>query len=145
MKKIILLCIVIFCSGCGILNRTKTVTKTETIIKIDTIIVVKTDTIKSIGSIPFDSLFNHDTLKVESSTATAKTYYNIKSEKIELSLTGKNFKVPVTIAAKVKETKKVVQSHNKTFEQIIILIDIIAGLILAYYLIEFLHKFLNKK
>ena len=123
MKKcrhyfVIFICLLLLYStgGCSICRRT--ITHTERIIDIDTVIIVRTDTIERVGVVPLLDIISGDTLKVESSTSVARTYFNVHTNKIELTLTGKNFAVPVKIQSVVKE--KVVERQPKfnIFEKI---------------------------
>jgi hypothetical protein len=92
------------CSGCCTLRRSRTITTTIT--KIDTVIIVKRDTVPLVTYVPV-----HDTAYLENSTATARSYYDTTLKKIALVLTGKVFSVPVvmtkteTVKEKVTERK----------------------------------------
>jgi hypothetical protein len=121
-------------SSCGILKKTKTITVTEKIIKIDTVIhyVHDTATIIKTG-------FLHDTIIVENKSAIAKEYYDFKTQKINLSLTGKTIDIPVYANIHTRETKKeVVISRKSNIEFIIFFIA--CAIVAAYLVIEKLKK-----
>ena len=78
-------------SGC--LSKKKLIkTETTTVTKVDTIIKVVKDTVLKTVSVPF-----YDTAYIETETATARSFYNVNTQKIELSLKGKVFDVPVKL------------------------------------------------
>jgi len=117
-------------SSCGVLKRTKTVTITETKTQIDTIIhyVHDTATIIKTG-------FLHDTVTVENKSAIAKEYYDFKTQKINLILTGKTIDIPIHANVDKKETKKeVVISRKSNIEFIIFFIA--CAIVAAYLVIE---------
>jgi hypothetical protein len=120
-------------SSCGILKKTKTITVTETIIKIDTVIhyVHDTATIIKTG-------FLHDTIIVENKSAIAKEYYDFKTQKINLSLTGKTIDIPVYANIDTKETKKEVVISRKSNIEFIIFFT--CAIIAVYLVIEKLKK-----
>ena len=94
--------------GCGVIQKTKTITKT--IFDIDTILSVRLDYHLTAADIPLQKFLAGDTLRAENKTSVAVTYYDVKTQKVELALTGKLFDVPVTLQAtkieKIKETKR---------------------------------------
>jgi len=96
--------------GCGSMKRTKTITLTKTVIRIDTVIKVHWDTVAIVRSVPIT-----DTVLIENKTSVARSYYNVKTQKITLELTGKMFGVPVSINSIVKERKKEVTTKGQPF------------------------------
>jgi hypothetical protein len=130
---VLLLLSCLFFSSCGVLKRTKTVTVTETITKIDTVIhyVHDTATIIKTG-------FLHDTVTVENKSAIAKEYYDFKTQKINLSLTGKTIDIPVYANIHTKETKKEVVISRKSNIEFIIFFT--CAIIAVYLVIEKLKK-----
>lgn len=85
-----LLLLLLFICSCGSMKRTTT--QTVTIIQIDTIVQVVKDTVIKSVSVPL-----YDTAYIETEIAVARSFYNVKTQKIELSLKGKVFDVPVKL------------------------------------------------
>ena len=140
MKWIYLLSLCLFmffASGCCIFRKsTKTVTVTETKIRIDTVIKVIKDTVTKIVEVPLT-----DTAQLENETSIARSYYDIKLQKLVLSLKGKIFDVPVVMDQIIKTKEKNIESKPSVklsyliitiigFAFIIILFGLIYNLIL---------------
>jgi hypothetical protein len=93
-------------SCCGL---KKIQTTTITVTKIDTLIKVVKDTVLKTVSVPF-----YDTAYIETETAFAKSYFNVKTQKIDLQLKGKIFEVPVQLQ-KTTYIKEKVTERKTTF------------------------------
>jgi ABC-type phosphate transport system permease subunit len=87
----LLLLFLLLSSCCGS-KRSRTMTETTTVTKVDTIIKVVKDTVEKTV---FSTLY--DTAHIENETAVARAFYNVKTQRIELSLKGKIFDVPVQL------------------------------------------------
>jgi hypothetical protein len=126
--KLSLLFLPLLLSSCCLTK--KTVTRTITEIQVDTVIQVRTDTFTVIRVMPDTIFLSGDTLKVENRTSVARAFYNMKTQKVELKLTGKIFEVPVKIQAHVIEKKK--ETEKKTPLYIYIFGALIGLFIYAY-------------
>lgn len=73
-------------------KKSRTITETTIITKVDTLIQVVKDTVYKTVSAPL-----YDTLYIENEVAGARSFYNVKTQRIELSLKGKVFDVPVQL------------------------------------------------
>ena len=98
------LVLLFFLFGCCSLKKTKT--ETITITKIDTIIRVVKDTIVKTVSMPL-----YDTAIIENATSIARSFYNVKTEKIELQLKGKPFDIPIQLQ-KTSYIKQIVKEKT---------------------------------
>ena len=132
MKNVIIFALCLGFCGCGIFHKTRTETRTETLINVDTIIKVVRDTFKLINTV-----YLHDTAYLENSIAEARSYYDVRKQKIVLELKGKPFEVPITIYKRTIENKKEVVITRKSGLTKPILIGlmilvIIAGCYLLY-------------
>lgn len=67
-------------------------TETITVIKVDTIVRVVRDTVLKTVSVTL-----HDTAFIDNELSSARSYYDIKTQKIKLELKNKPFNVPVQL------------------------------------------------
>ena len=67
-------------------------TETITVTKIDTVVKIVRDTVLKTVSVTI-----HDTAKIENELSFARSYYDIKTQKIKLELKNKPFNVPVQL------------------------------------------------
>ena len=105
-----LLVLLLSLSCCG-LKRSRTTTETTTITKVDTIIKVVRDTVLKTVSVPL-----YDTAYIETETASARSYFNVQTQKIDLQLKGKTFDVPVQlIKTQYIKQKDTTQNYSKSF------------------------------
>jgi hypothetical protein len=118
--KLFFISLLLLLFGCCGLKKTKT--ETIIITKVDTIIRVVKDTVLKTVSVPF-----YDTAIIENTTSIARSFYNVKTEKIELQLKGKPFDIPVQLQ-KISYVKQIVKEKTG-----------IAGMF--WYLIIFLITF----
>jgi hypothetical protein len=123
--------------GCGIIRK-KTIIKTEKTIQIDTVIQIKTDTITIIDSTALKRFLAGDTLKAENKESVAKTFFNPSTQKVELTLKGKIFEVPLKINQKIIERKKEVET-KRTYKGFLFFI---AGFVL-YWICYFAYKLIK--
>jgi hypothetical protein len=126
-------------SGCGIfknINRTKEKIITVTEKFIDTNLVLIYDTVPIFDTVPI-----YDTAFLEIRTASARSYWNPKMNKIVLELKGKEFDVPIKIHQKEIKTDEVKKVEKNPNEKIIIFIALIfAGMIILLSVILFIIK-----
>jgi hypothetical protein len=120
------LCLLLL-SGCTCLKKISTTT-TETITKIDTIIRYLPDTTKHVVSVPI-----MDTASIVTPEATARSYFNVATQRIELSLKLRPFDVPV-VFNRVEIKKEVIKEPVKKFPWrcYIVFIPMIIIIILLY-------------
>lgn len=119
-----------FLFGCCASKKLRTEIKEVTITKIDTVIKIKTDTVTKIKEV-----FYIDTAKIENDYSIAKSYLDTVHKKLVLTLTGKNFSVPIKIDQikesniKKSETEKKILPGTIFF--IVIVISFILGVIMT--------------
>ena len=95
-------------SCCGL---KKIKTETITVTKVDTIIKVVRDTVTKTVSVQL-----YDTAYIETETASAKSYFNVQTQKIDLQLKGKVFTVPVQLQrTQYIKQKETVKDYSKSF------------------------------
>jgi hypothetical protein len=90
--KLLLIITILISASCSTSKKFKTITETITVTKIDTVIKYVPDTTKHIAIVPIQ-----DTAEIETESAIARSYFNVKTQKIELTLKGKIIDVPVVI------------------------------------------------
>ena len=126
--------------GCCATKKLKTEITTVTITKIDTVIQIKTDTVTKIKEVIYT-----DTAVIESDYGVARSYLDTVHRKIILSLTGKNFAVPVKID-QIRETNIKKSEKQKmipgTMILLIIGISFVCGVLLtaAFLLKKYIIK-----
>ena len=95
-------------SCCGL---KKIKTETITVTKVDTIIKVVRDTVLKTVSVQL-----YDTAYIETETSSAKSYFNVQTQKIDLQLKGKVFTVPVQLQrTQYIKQKETVKDYSKSF------------------------------
>lgn len=93
--------------SCCLSKKFKTETETTIVTKIDTIIKFVPDTTVKIKTVEI-----HDTAFIENDVAEARSFFDVKTQKIVLSLKGKIVDVPVVVD-QVITTKENKQSIEK--------------------------------
>ena len=132
MKKYIFFIFLFFvcCSSCSLVNRTKTTTLETKQTVIDTIIHITydTNTIEKSATV-------YDTVTIENKVARAKSFVDVKTGKLMLSLQGKIFDVPVkasVIETKQQEIKNI--EYRKTKWYLYFITGFVLGIILTILL-----------
>jgi len=132
MKKYIFFIFLFFvcCSSCSLVNRTKTTTLETKQTVIDTIIHITydTNTIEKSATV-------YDTVTIENKVARAKSFVDVKTGKLVLSLQGKIFDVPVkasVIETKQQEIKNI--EYRKTKWYLYFITGFVLGIILTILL-----------
>jgi len=90
LSVLLLLCLL--CQSCFLSKKSKTTTETITVTKIDTVVKIVRDTVLKTVSVTI-----HDTAKIENELSFARSYYDIKTQKIKLELKNKPFNVSVQL------------------------------------------------
>jgi hypothetical protein len=116
-------------SSCSTVHKWFTHTETITIVKVDTIIKFVPDTL-----IKIDSVYYTDTAKVDTPVATARAYYNVRTQHITLSLKGKIIDVPVKINQVAIKREDVREVNKKPATAIYIIIAILISTIFSLFL-----------
>lgn len=100
--------IVLTSVSCSVGKKARTITETVTVIKIDTVIKFVPDTVLKLVSVLIQ-----DTAEIETESAIARSYFNIKTQKIELTLKGKIIDVPVIMNQTIKTKEKKFESERR--------------------------------
>lgn len=90
LSVLLLLCLL--CQSCFLSKKSRTMIETITVTKIDTVVKIVRDTVLKTVSVTI-----HDTAKIDNELSSARSYYDIKTQKIKLELKNKPFSVPVQL------------------------------------------------
>lgn len=127
--SVCLLLLLLFSSCCAF---KKTRTETITITKVDTVIKVVRDTVLRTVSVPL-----YDTAYIETDVAVARSYYNVKTQKIDLQLKGKVFDVPVQL----QRTQYIKQVEKENiFDKSFWFIFVFAGAIILFLCFHLIRR-----
>lgn len=133
-SKFLLILLIIFTCSCSVTKKSRIRTETITITKIDTIIHIAYDTVTT-----YNSATVTDTVTIENKVARAKSFVDVTTGKIVISLQGKIFDVPVK-ASVIERKKEDIKSVEKKFKWYL---WFFSGFFL-YWICFFVYKFIKK-